>query len=112
MRVLGFFALGVLAVAALAPAAAAADGPTTTLSGKVTGIASGDRVVVWLHGAERTYRTRTDDDGRWAVRNVLPGTYLVRPDSRQYSFNPPTQVVKADPPAADPVLGVAAPARG
>jgi hypothetical protein len=62
-------------------------------------VSNGDRVVVWLHGAA-TYRTTTDEDGRWVVRNVWPGTCIVRPDHRQYSFNPPTQVVRVEAPVA------------
>jgi len=92
------------------PAVSAADGPTTILSGKVTGVSNGDRVVVWLHGAE-TYRTTTDEDGRRVVRDVRPGTDIVRPDHRQYSFNPPTQVVRVEAPVAGAAMTATGTAR-
>jgi hypothetical protein len=92
------------------PGLPAADGPTTILSGKVTGVSKGDRVVVWLHGAE-TYRTTTDEDGRWVVRSVRHGTSIVRPDHRRYSFNPPTQVVRVKAPVADAAMTATGTAR-
>lgn len=73
-------------------------------------MSNGDRVVVWLHGAE-THRTTTDEDDRWVVRNVRPGTCIVRPGHRQYSFNPPTQVVRIEAPVVDAAMTATGTAR-
>jgi hypothetical protein len=45
------------------------------------------------------------------VRNVRPGTSIVRPDHRQYSFNPPTQVVRVETPVADAAMTATGTAR-
>jgi len=70
------------------------------LTGKVTGLAGADHVVIRVEGPE-TYRTTTRFQGRWDINGVLPGRYTVTPYHNRYRFEPQSRVVVV---AEEPVL--------
>lgn len=57
------------------------------LAGHITGLGGSHRVMIKVTGSH-TYSTVSRTDGSYEIRNVLPGSYDVRPSSPAYLFAP------------------------
>jgi hypothetical protein len=82
----------------LAAGFAAADRPRPVhrfiIQGHVAGLGPSHRVVVVVTSPGKPpHRVTTQADGNYVLRNVLPGSYTVRPHHAQFRISPPFRTV-------------------
>ena len=77
-------------------------GPLRTISGQVSGLSSGDRVLIVIRG-HKAARATTRLEGVWEALDLPRGTYEVHPIHERYVFVPSSRRVVLGPRDAEGV---------